>query len=104
MTTLVCKPEEVPKVKGRGVYGIYMNGDPLGLFIRAKNAGEADEMLRIIFRNQLANKYLDFDKEKFDAYKDGKWSYYPEDQAGQKQDPDQGKEDLPGLHIERGDT
>lgn len=104
MTTLVCKPEKVPIVKGRGVYGVYMNGDPLGLFIRAKNAGDADEQLRIVFRHQLASKYLDFRKEDFGEYQDGKWKYYTDDPAGQRQDPDKGKEDLPGLHIERGDT
>lgn len=104
MTTLVCKPEDVPKVKGRGVYGVYMNGDPLGLFIRAKTAGEADEMLRIVFRSQLPNKYLEFEKDKFDEYLDEKWKYYSEDIGDQEPNKGTRKEDLPGISTERGDT
>ena len=102
-TTLVCKPEKVSLKRGRGVYGVYANGEPLGLFIRAKTAGDADEMLRIIFRQQLANKYLEFNKEDFDAYTDGKWKYYADSQAGQEQDQGRREEDVSGLRIERGD-
>lgn len=65
MTELVCKPEKAPVVKKRGLYEVYMNRKPLGLHIRARNAGEADEMLRFVFTHELTDKNLDFNLEDF---------------------------------------
>lgn len=71
MTELVCKPEKASVVKGRGLYEVYMNRKPLGLHIRAKNAGEADEMLRFVFTHELTDKNLDFRIEDFKEGNDG---------------------------------
>lgn len=61
MTELVCKPVRAPVVKGRGLYEVHMNREPLGLTVRARNAGEADRMLQVVFRHELNGKTLDFD-------------------------------------------
>ena len=105
MTTLVSKPLNLPKVKGKGVYEVWMNGKPLGLTIRAKNAPEADLMLREVFRHELAGKYLEFDSKDFEDYNDA-WNYGDPDQGQSAQEQNQGvgQEDLPGLVAGHGSS
>ena len=65
MTEIVMKPVKARVVKGRGLYEAHMDRKPLGLLVRARNAGEADGMLRFVFRRELKGKTLDFMVEDF---------------------------------------
>lgn len=63
MTDLVMKPDKAPVVKGRGLYRVYMNRQPLDLWFRAKTAGEADKMLWYLFMTQTNGKTLTVPEE-----------------------------------------
>ena len=61
MIALVMRPVKgAPTVRYEGMYSVDMNGFPLGLTVRAKNAKAAEEKLRFLFARELNGKHVDF--------------------------------------------
>lgn len=74
MICLVMRPTKEPVVRHKGLYTVDMNGVPLGLKVRARNARCAEEKIMFCFNRELNGKTLDFDVEKFKEEHDGKQS------------------------------
>lgn len=80
MTEIVFKPEPGAKtVSGKGLYRAYLNKKPLDLLCRARNAGQADEMLQYLFESQTSGKTLDYDINTFKENDNGE-----EDEDGKR--------------------
>ena len=62
MIQLVMKPEKAPVVSHEGLYGAYMNGNPL-FRVRARNARHAEEKVMFLMKRETSGKVLDFDLE-----------------------------------------
>ena len=61
MIALVMRPvKDAPTVRYEGMYSVDMNGIPLGLTVRARNAKAAEEKLRFLFARELGGKNVDF--------------------------------------------
>lgn len=65
MICLVMRPTKEPVVNYEGLYTVDMNGVPLGLKVRARNAKCAEEKIMFCFNRELNGKTLDFDVERF---------------------------------------
>ena len=57
------KPEKAPVVSHEGLYGVYMNGNPL-FRVRARNARHAEEKVMFLMKRETSGKVLDFDLER----------------------------------------
>ena len=62
MIPLVTKAEPAPVVSHEGLYGVYMNGNPL-FRVRARNARHAEEKVMFLLKRETSGKVLDFDLE-----------------------------------------
>ena len=69
MINLVMRPSKEPVVSYEGVYYVDMDGKPLKLAVRAKNARAAEEKLRFVFNHELSGKRLDFRIEDYEDTK-----------------------------------
>lgn len=68
MIQIVFKPEPAPVVRGEGLYRSLFNGEHIGLFVRARNAREAERKMMIVFRHELSYKTIDFDAGDYSVY------------------------------------
>ena len=62
MIQLVMKPERAPVVSHEGLYGVYMNGNPL-FRVRARNARHAEKKVMFLMERETSGKVLDFNLE-----------------------------------------
>ena len=59
MTEIVFKPEPGAGVENRmSLYRAYVNRKPVGLLVRAKNAGAADRLVQHLFTTQTGGRTL----------------------------------------------
>lgn len=65
MICLVMRPTKEPVVNYEGLYSVDMNGVPLGLKVRAKNAKAAEAKIMFCFNRELNGKTLDFNPDDY---------------------------------------
>ena len=97
MINLVMRPSKEPVVSYEGVYYVDMDGKPLKLAIRAKNARAAEEKLRFVFNHELSGKRLDFKPEDFQD-DEGRGEPHAAGGMGQDHGVDSGELPVPRDH------